>query len=89
MEAGQELIPGVRRLGPAIQIALQVEPKGWPEAIEAIADPDEKRWADHWLRQQAQILRMRRKLAAPTTNTPPGRVDRDRNIRAQREQRRR
>jgi hypothetical protein len=89
VEAGQGLIPGVRRLGPALQIALQVEPKGWPAAIEAIADPDEKRWADHWLRQQAQILRMRRKQAAPATKTPPGRVDRDRSTRAQREQRRR
>lgn len=89
MEAEQGLIPGVRRLGPALQIALQVEPMGWPAAIEAIADPDERRWADHWLRQQAQILRMRRKLAAPATNTPTGRVDRGQNLRVQREQRRR
>lgn len=88
MEATQTLI-GVRRLGPAIQIALQVEPKGWPAAVEAIADPDERRWADHWLRQQAQIMRTRRKLTAPAANTKAGRVDRDHNIRAQREQRRR
>lgn len=89
MEAGQELIPCLRRLGPAIQIALKVQPKDWPAAIEAIADPDERKWADHWLRQQAQILRTRRKLAAPATNTPPGRPDRSRNLRTQREQRRR
>lgn len=89
MEAQQTLIPCVRRLGPAVQIALHVEPKDWPAAIEAIADPDERLWADHWLRQQARILRMRRKLAAPATNPLPGRVDRDQSIRAQREQRRR
>lgn len=84
-----ELIPSLRRLGPAIQIALHVDPKNWPAAIEAIPDPDERRWADHWLRQQAQILRARRKLASTTTNAPSGRVDRDRHTRAQREQRRR
>lgn len=53
-------IPCVRRLQPALRIALHVEPLGWPAAIEAIADPDERRWADHWLRQQAQIMRTRR-----------------------------
>jgi hypothetical protein len=87
-----ELAPGVplvRNLQPALRIALHVEPKGWPAAIAAIENTDERRWADHWLRQQAQIMRMRR--ATQTQQPKPitaGRVEHGQHARAQREQRR-
>lgn len=37
-------------------------PKDWPAAIAAIEDPDERKWAEHWLRQQAQHMRYRMTL---------------------------
>jgi len=81
-----QVIPGVRRLGPALDILRRRQPKDWPEAIAAIQDSDERLWADHWLRQQAQILRFRR---AMTAKPAAGREERDRHSKAQREQRRR
>jgi hypothetical protein len=87
-EHNGQVIPGVRRLGPALEILRNKAPRDWPAAIEAIADPDERLWADHWLRQQAQLLRYRR-ASAPAKSTSTSRESRDRHTRAQREQRRR
>lgn len=82
------MIPRACRLGPAIRILRYVDPPGWPNAIAAIADPQEREWADAWLREQAQLLRMRRQDARNKAHPRDGREDRDRRIKASRERRR-